>query len=123
MIAIRKREADVLTVLPEKERPKLMAVPCQSDIKVPKPYIRWNERKAILVAANRETRQDASLKLQIPLQEIGLAGRGTYRVTDLWPGGEARTSEEKDLAAFVCSVRRDKTQRGGLRVLKIEPSP
>ena len=122
MIAIRKREADVLTVLPERERPKLMAVPFQSDLKVPKPYIRWNERKAILVAANRDTTQDASLKLQIPLQEIGLAGRRSYRVTDLWPGGETRTCAEKELAAFVCLVRRDKSQGVGLRVLKIEPS-
>lgn len=121
MIAIRKREADVLTVLPERERPKLMALPFQSDIKVPKPYIRWSDRSAILVAANRDTTQDASLKLEIPLRTMGLEGRPTYRVTDLWPGGGAKTYDEKSLATFVCSIPRDKTQGGGLRVLKIEP--
>lgn len=104
MIAIRKREADVLTVLPERERPKLTAVPFQSDIKVPKPYIRWNDRSAILVAANRDTTQDAHLKLEIPLPAIGMAGRAGYRVTDLWPGGETKTYEEKDLATFACSI-------------------
>ena len=122
MIAIRKKEAEVLTVLPERERPKLLAVPFQSDVKAPKPYVRWNDRKAILVAANRDTTQDASLRLQIPLQEIGLAGRRSYRVVDLWPGGETKTCDEKELAALVCLVRRDKTQGGGLRVLMIEPS-
>ena len=121
MIAIRKREADVLTVLPERERPKLMALPFHSDIKVPKPYIRWSDRSAILVAANRNTMQDASLELEIPLRAIGLGGRSTYRVTDLWPGGDTKTYDEKKLVAYACSVPRDRTQGGGLRVLKVEP--
>jgi hypothetical protein len=122
MIAIRRRESEVLTVRLERERPNLRAVPVQGDARVPVPYIRWNDRGAILVAANRDTAQDASLKLQIPLQEVGLAGRRTYTVTDLWPGGEARTYDEKDLAAFTCTVRRDKTQGGGLRVFKLVPN-
>ena len=121
MIAIRKREADVLTVLPEREQPQLTAVPCQSDIKVPRPYLRWNNRSAILVAANRDTTQAANLKLEIPLQTIGLADCSTFRVTDLWPGGEPQTHDQKSLAAFTCSIPRDKTPGGGLRVFKIEP--
>jgi hypothetical protein len=122
MIAIRKREADILTVLPERERPKLMGVPFHSDAKVPKPYIRWNDRSAILVGANRDTTRTANLKLEIPLRMIGLAGRSSYRVTDLWPGGDAKTYAEKDMSTFTCSVSRDKIQNGGLRVLKIEPN-
>jgi len=122
MIAIRKREADVLTVLPERERPKLMAVSVQSNIKLPVPYIRWSDRSAILVAANRDSNQDVDLRLRIPLQEIGMAGRGIYKVTDLWLGSETKSYPEKDLAIFTCTVRRDKTQGGGLRVFKIEPN-
>jgi hypothetical protein len=100
-----------------------MAVPHQADIAVPVPYIRWNERGAILVAANRDTNQDAHLKLHIPLKATGLQGHASYKITDLWPGGEAQVSSEKDLADFTCSVKRDKTQGGGLRVFKIEPNP
>jgi hypothetical protein len=122
MIAIRRREADVLNVLPESERPRLVAVPFQSDVKVPRPYIRSNERKAILVAANRDTSKDARLKLQVPLREIGLAGHANYRVSDLWPGGETKTCDAKELTTLECAVRRDKTPGGGLRVLKIEPT-
>ncbi len=122
MIAIRKREAGVLYVPPEKEVPNLMAVPFQADIKVPKPYIRWHERSAIMVAANRDTAHDANLQLQIPLQKIGMAGQASYRVTDLWLGEETKAYHEKELAAFTCTVRRDKTPGGGLRVFKIEPN-
>ncbi len=122
MITIRKREGSILSVLPDKEKPKLMAVPVESEIKVPVPYIRWNDRSAILVTANRDTDKDANLRLEIPLRAIGLAGRANYNVTDLWPGGEAKTYSENDLAAFTCTVQRDKTQGGGLRVFKIEPS-
>lgn len=123
MIAIRKREADVLTLTLEKERPKLMAVRCEQDTAAPVPYIRWNHRSAILVAANRNTSQDAQLKLRIPLEEMGLAGRSIYRVTNLWPGGDTKTYAEKALDAFPCTVKRDRVQGGGLQVLKIEPNP
>jgi hypothetical protein len=122
MIAVRKQEADVLALTLEKEEPKLMAVSCERDITVPVPYIRWDHRSAILVAANPNTNEDAQLKLRIPLKEIGLAGRTSYKVTSLWPGGETKTYPEKDLAGFACTVKRDRTQGGGLLVLKIEPS-
>jgi len=121
MIAVRKREADVLALTLEQERPNLMAVPCEHDIAAPVPYIRWKDRRAVLVAANRNTSQDAQLKLRIPLEAIGLAGHPSYRVTNLWPGGETKTFNEKDLASFTCTVTRDRTRGGGLRVFRIEP--
>ncbi len=122
MITIRKRETGVFSMRPEKEKPNLLAVAFEGGMKVPVPYVRWDNESAIVIAANLNTSQDADLKLRIPLQEIGLAGRGRYRVTDLWPGSEAQTYDEKDLAALRCSVRRDKTPGGGLHVLKIEPN-
>jgi hypothetical protein len=122
MLAVRKQEGDVLALTIEREEPRLMAVSCERDITVPVPYIRWNRRGAILVAANRNSTQDAQLKLRIPLKEIGLAGRASYRVTSLWPGGEAQTYAEKDLASFPCAVKRDGTRGGGLQVLKIYPN-
>ncbi len=121
MIAIRKREKEILEVRPEPIRPQLMAVPFDSEVKVPKPYIRWNERAAIVVAANRNSGQDANLTLRVPLQEIGFSGHSSYRVTDLWAEEEAHMYSESDLAHLACMVKRDKSPRGGLRVLKIEP--
>lgn len=121
MIAIRKREADLLGVVPDQEEPKLKAVPFDGDITVPIPYIRWNDNGAVIVAANRDTNHDAHLKLRLPLKEIGMAGHASYKVTDLWPGDEMKVHSDKDLASFALIVRRDKTQGGGLRVFKIGP--
>jgi hypothetical protein len=122
MIAIRKREAEVLAVRPEREKPRLLAVPCEQDIATAVPYLRWNRTSAIVVAANRNTNQDAHLKLRIPLKEIGMGGRRSYRLTELWPGAETRVCAESDLDSLNCSVRRDRVQGGGLKVLKIESS-
>jgi pullulanase/glycogen debranching enzyme len=123
MIAVRKREADILALLPDQRRPHLIAVPYEGDIAVPVPYVRWNDRGAIIVAANRDPSQDAHLKLRIPLKEIGLAGHAQYRMTELWPEGKTESVSEEELAGYTCTIKRDKTEGGGLRVLKIEPKP
>ena len=122
MIAVRKREAAILAVPPSEKEPKLRAVPHEADIPVPVPYIRWNDRGAIIVAANRETTRDASLKMRVPLEEIGLSGHASYKVTDLWPTGEMKIYTESELASFVCAITPDKMGSGGLRVFKFEPN-
>ncbi len=122
MIVLRKREADILAVLPDREEPKLAAVPYEGSVPAPVPYIRWNDHGAILVAANRNSSEEAHLKMRIPLREIGLAGHGRYKVTELWPGAEAVIHLESELAGLACKVKRDRIRGGGLRILKIEPS-
>lgn len=121
MIAIRKREPSLLGVVPDQEEPKLKVVPFAGDIAVPIPYIRWNDSGAVIVAANRDTNQDAHLKLRLPLQEMGWAGHASYKVTELWPGEEMKVYSDQELASFAFVVKRDKTQGGGLRLFKIEP--
>ena len=115
--------SQALALSPEREPPKLMAVPYRHDTPAPVPYVRWSQRSAIVVAANRSTRQDAQLRLRNPLGEIGLAGHSSYLVANLWPGGDTKTCSEKELEDFACTVKPDKTAGGGLQVLKIEPNP
>lgn len=122
MIAVRKQESDVLALTLEHIKPNLMAVPYEYNIAAPVPYIRWKGRRAILVAANRNTSQAAQLKMRMPLKEIGLAGHASYRVTNLWPDGEFKTFSKEDLASFTCAVTPDKRRGGGLRVFRIEPN-
>lgn len=122
MIAVRKQEAQILALSSADKEPRLLGVPCKSDIAVPIPYIRWNERAAVLVAGNRDTIQDARLKLQIPLQEMSMTGYPHYKVTELWPGAKSKIFFEKDLEEYGLIVQRDKTSGGGLRVIKIEPN-
>lgn len=124
MMAVRKREAGILALRPDQKEPALMAVPHQTDIGVPVPYLCWNQEGAILVAGNPDPNQDARLKIQIPLNKIGLAGHAHYKITDLWPGGgETTILAEGDMKNFSCAVKRDTTPGGGLRVFKIEPNP
>lgn len=122
MVRIRRRETEILAVVPDNKEPNLMAVPYESDIPVPAPYLRWNDRGVVLVAANSNAGQDARLKLRIPLKEAGLSGHANYSVTELWPVGGRGTYSESSLREFACTVKRDRTQGGGLQVLKIEPN-
>jgi hypothetical protein len=122
MIAVRKQDRDLLAAVPDREEPKLTAVPCRSNITVPPPYVRWNGQRAILVAANRDVHRDAQLNVQVPLREIGLAGHATYHVIDLWPGSPTKKYSGEQLAALTFVVPRDKTAGGGLRVFTIEPA-
>lgn len=121
MIAIRKQYPEILSAWPDRREPNLKAVPYKADIEVPVPYIRWSDRMAICVAGNRCIDRDASLKLKIPLTDIGLGGRSSYRVTDLWSVDGAKTYKEVELADFHCLIQRDKVAGGGISVFKIEP--
>jgi hypothetical protein len=120
MIAVRKQESRVLALSTADKEPHLMAVPCTQDIAVPVPYIRWKDQAAILVAANRNTTQDARVKVGIPLEKMGMAGHGNYKITELWPGVESKIITKKDVGDFAFTVQRDKTPGGGLRVIKIQ---
>ncbi len=120
MIAIRKQEAETLIVQPDDVRPNVMAVDCEHDISVPTPYVRWRGLRAIVIAANRDPERVAHLRLRIPLNEIGLSGHRSYKVTNLWAGGAPKVYSEAAFAALPLTVRQDKTASGGLSILKIE---
>ena len=120
MISVRQQVASLLGLPAAEIEPQIMAVPHHCDIPVPVPYLRWNEQAAILVAANRDAGRDTHLTMQIPVKEIGWAGRARYKVSNLWPAGESKICTEQDLDNFPCAVKRDKIREGGLRVFKIE---
>jgi len=121
MIAIRKAEAGILSAVSEQVRPNLTSVACVGDVRVPEPYIRWDDHAAILIAANRDTGHDAHLLLDVPLDKIGFGSHFYFKVTDLWLGGAEVRCTARQLKTFSCEIKRDKTPRGGLRVFKIEP--
>jgi len=39
------------------------------------PYLRWDDRSAVLVAVNRSREQDASIKISLTLSGTGLEDR------------------------------------------------
>jgi len=121
MMAIRKENAEVLSMCPGGIEPNLKAVQYESNHEVPVPYLRWSNRSTILIAGNRDRDADASLKLKIDLAGIGLDGRGSYTVTDLWSNAETMHLIEAELADFRCVVKRDGVAGGGLAAFKIQP--
>jgi hypothetical protein len=119
-MAIRKKYSKALAMWPGGHEPNLKAVEFECDIKVPVPYVRWDDRCAIVVAANRDRNRDAVLRLKIDPSGIGLTGRKSLAVTDLWSGTEPVALTEPELANFRCVVKRDGVARGGLAVYKID---
>jgi hypothetical protein len=120
MMAIRNQYSEVLAMWPGGKEPNLKAVQHEANIKVPVPYVRWNDRIAILIVANRNKNQDANLELKVVLTDLGLGSHKKYVVTDLWSTTEAKTYTEAELHNFRCTIKRDGTAGGGLSVFKIE---
>lgn len=122
MIALRKQEKDVLAVSLDQARPNLCAVSYACSAAIPVPYMRWAAGKAIVVAANRSTSDDARVVLNIPLKAVGIDGRSRYKVTPLWPRGEAAVKTAAELESFACVIQKDRTPGGGVSVFRIEPA-
>jgi hypothetical protein len=122
MMAIRKEYSGILAMWPGGKEPNLKAVRSEGNVKVPVPYLRWNDRTVIVVAGNRNQELDANLTLAIALTGTGLDGHKNYSVTDLWSSAEAKTCTEAELRSFHCAVKRDGRAAGGLAVFKIEPA-
>jgi hypothetical protein len=121
MLAIRRQYAAVLSMRPGGQEPNLKAVQFEADIKVPAPYVRWDDRDAILVAGNRNRDRDAAVKLKIDLSALGFNGARNCVVTDLWSATEPRRMTAQDLANFKCVVKQDGVAGGGLAVFRVHP--
>lgn len=123
MMAIRKRYSSILAMRPGGSEPNLRRVECEGSGETPVPYLRWDDRSAILIAANRDRKREARCTFKIDLSPIGLGGHGSYDVTDLWSGTGSARYTEAELKDFSCTVARDGSAGGGLAVFQIKPAP
>lgn len=121
LIAIRKREADVLGAVPSYGDPHLLTLDYQADVPLPQPYARWGAGKAVMVVGNPNAERDVTANVSMSLEKMGLAGHDQYRLTDLWTDAQ-QVVRESDLAHLKIDVKRDKTVGGGLALLKLEPA-
>jgi hypothetical protein len=119
MIAIRKREADVLGAVHNHGDLSLVPLAFSGSSSLPQPYARWVQGKAIVVAGN-PSESDVEITVTVPLADIGLASSNRYRVTNLWHE-QVEVVDTATLARLPISIRRDKTAGGGLALVKIEP--
>jgi hypothetical protein len=123
MHSLRRREPALATVVRGDVEPNLTSVPHESTADVPIPYMRWNGDCAIVVLANRNTDRDALIHLSIPADVLPFGTAARYSITDLWNERRTETREATELAALPYVVGPDKTPRGGVGLLKIEPAP
>jgi hypothetical protein len=120
LIAIRKREADVLGAVPSYGDPHLVPLEYQADVALPQPYARWASGKTVIVVGNPDTSRDVTVRVMLPLERLGLAGHARYRMTNLWTDDRWEASAE-DVQQLTLQIKRDKVPGGGLALLKIEP--
>jgi hypothetical protein len=121
MLLIRRQEWGVLAPEIHGEiRPSLVAVSHESDVSIPPPYMRWKGRTAIVVAGNRDPDRDVTLKLNIPVDALGASPDSKFKIRDLWNDKDLGLVSARQLQEWTLTIKRDKTPRGGLALLKIE---
>lgn len=79
------------------------------------------EAGRLLGVAGGETGEQRGVGLRDLLDELGLAGRGPLRVTDLWHGGESRVDEGTLKDGLDVTVGPDDTPGGGIAVFAVTP--
>jgi hypothetical protein len=119
LIAIRKAEADVLGAASNVGAVTMRALDYSATLPTPRPYLRYNDAKAVIVAPNMQTSAVNELIVSVPLEDVGLGGSSAYLLTDLWDGS-AWTVERAALDALALRIAPDRTPGGGLRLIRIE---
>lgn len=73
MIAIRKQYSDILAAEQISTAPNIVSVEIEGNNseKLPTPYIRWNDKKEILIAAN-PTNEPVEIKIKLLQKVLGL---------------------------------------------------
>ena len=118
MLKIRKQESDLIYGRQRHEKINILPVEFKSNIDIPAPYILWNKNKAILVAANYNTKTDAKLELKIPIAKMNFGSGKKFIVEDLWNENK-KTVSAKELNDFRCIIKADKQPGGGIGIWKV----
>jgi hypothetical protein len=89
---------------------------------LPVPYLYHGGGSLLLVAGNPHTDRDVRVRFRLPREATALpATGGSLRVVDLWTERPARSLSVAAFEQEEWTIPRDKTPRGGLLVLRLEP--
>ena len=119
MLTIRKQEKDLIYGRQRHEKINILPVEFKANIDIPTPYILWDKEKAILVAANYNTKVDAKLELKIPLTKLKFAKGKKLIIEDLWNENKKIVSA-KELNNFSCTIKADNQPGGGIAIWKFK---
>lgn len=119
LIRIRTQEKDVIHAFKtSSEKKNILPVKNFTQKELPVPYIVYNDKKIILVAANPSTGA-VKLDLNIPLREAGFT-QPEFRITDLWNNKQAMVVDAGKLEHLQVEIKPDHTPGGGIAIYKIE---
>lgn len=123
MISIRKAHADLLTAKHISTVPNIASVAIEDGgATLPKPYIQWNNKKAILVSANPGDKP-IQVRLKVLCDQLGW-NCDKITVIDLWSGQAPVTvpiSGGTKEAVIPVEIGADRTPSGGISVLLLRP--
>jgi len=131
LIAIRKKYADIIHSEPWEKQPNMKTLEFKvagtdgNAPEIPPPYIQWNKEKAILVAPNPLSSKDVEIEIDAAPEHFNPDWKNAeFLVTDVWNENKpAATMTAEQLKHLKVSLKKDKTQRGGLAIFEIRPIP
>jgi len=130
LIAIRKKYAEIIHAEPWEKQPNMKTL----DFKIldseknapwiPKPYIQWNDEKAVLVAANPLDAKDIEIEVDAAPERFNPKWKNAeFLVTDIWnENAPPKKMTAEQLKHLKTRVKKDKTSRGGIAILEIRPA-
>lgn len=121
LLRIRRENRDLLHAWGKGQIGNILPLQFEALAKPPIPYVIWNERKAVVVAANPDSTNSLEIALKIPLAEMGWKDGPAVKVTDLWSAGGVRTMAATEASSIKATIAPDKAAAGGLAVLLLEP--
>ncbi|WP_162606303.1 alpha-amylase family glycosyl hydrolase [Jiangella asiatica] len=83
------------------------------------PYARFRAGEKTIVVAGNEAPEPLSLRVRLPLDVLGLTGRGPFQVVDAWNGGTSIVDERALSDGIALTLGPDTAPGGGLAVLVI----
>lgn len=115
-IQIRQFEPALTYFSPDIHNPNVALVTYASSAPAPCPYMRYlpNGSQAVLIAGNNNTKA-VNVNMQLPLNEVGLAGYQYYDAVDLW-SGETNIISYQDTQNYNLSIAEE-----NFRIIKITP--
>lgn len=119
MFAIRREHRDLLHC--DRWENEMVALDSPGAPLVPYARVRPGT-KAILVAGN-DGDEPVAVRLALDPGRAGFDPAGTFRVRDLWNGGEQRRTGAELAAGLTVTIDPDHTPGGGNAVLEVVPTP
>jgi len=91
----------------------------RSNIKIPTPYLYFNNKKIIIIAGNPNTKKVVNISFLIPFNEINFNLSDKIEIQDLWTKKRHSNMYVRHFKKINFIIKKDKVSNGGLLILEI----